>query len=53
LTHAVTAKETSAPNLQIGSLPTQVRFRARAVSNLPGRFSGIGFRVNREITRQA
>src|SRR5947209_20559952 len=26
-------QETSAPNLQIGSLPTQVRLRARAVSN--------------------
>ena len=36
LTHAVTAKETSAPNLQIGSLPTQVRFRVRAVSNRLG-----------------
>src|SRR5262249_16719439 len=31
------SQETSAPNLQIGSLPTQVRLRARAVSNLLGR----------------
>ena len=32
-------QETSAPNLQIGSLPTPVRLRARAVSNPPGQLS--------------
>src|SRR5258706_10442049 len=45
------SQETSAPHLQIGSLPTPVRFRARAVSNCLGRpssqiqslsFSGAG-----------